>query len=350
MRYLHVGGIVAALVWAIVACAPAASVPTQVPLATTAPTSTPAAVDRNYTVRIGYPATVRDQAAPVGPDLWALNQGLFDAEFKADEIKIQFVPFLAAGPAINEALTGGSLDLGAYAVTPGLLGKASGVKMSLVDVTDASSPAWLLVRGDSPAKKVGDLKGKKVATIKGTFPHRFLLDVLKANGLSGSDIELVNMNFADSEAALTGGQVDAIVSVGVNAYRMMQRGNRSIFSTDDLPSSRGLSVIVANDSFIAAHPTFFARYYRVRAKALEWANANRDAALRQMATASGMGTDAALMAKLYPDLKFNFDLAMTPDILARMKAESSFLQDAGLTRQPVDVDAWISRDVAYKPA
>jgi sulfonate transport system substrate-binding protein len=350
LRYLQFGGLVVAIVGVLLACAPTAPAPGGTTVPTAAPAVTTAPADRNYTVRIGYPATVRDQPAPGGPDVWALNQGLFDAEFKADEIKIQFIPFLAAGPAINEALTAGSLDLGAYAVTPGLLGKASGVKTSLVVVTDASGPGWLLVRGDSPAKKVSDLKGKKIATIKGTFPHRLLLDILKANGMTASDIQLVNMNFADSEAALTGGQVDAIISVGVNAFRMMQQGNRSIFSTDDLPPARGLSVIVANDSFIAAHPSFFARYYRVRAKAIEWANANRDAALEQMAKASGMGTDASLMAKLYPDQKFNFDLAMTPDILGRIKAEDSFLQDAGLTRQPVDVDAWISRAVAYKPS
>ena len=327
--------------------APQATTPATAPAATSAPS---AATDKNYTVRIGYPATVRDQPAPIGPDVWALNQGLFDAEFKADGINFQFIPFLAAGPAMNEAITGGSLDLGTYADTPGVIGKAAGVKMSLVAIANATGPAWLLVRGPSTFQKVADLKGKKVATIKATFPHLFLLDVLKANGMSASDIELVNMNFADSEAALHAGQVDAIVSPGSNALRLRKGGDRSIYSTDDLPSARGLSVIVASDSFIAAHPTFFSRYYRARARAIDWANANHEAALSQLAKASGPNTTPDVISQLYPDPTFPFDLAMTPDLIGRIQGTEAFLREAGLTRQQVDIDAWINKSVALKPS
>lgn len=166
--------------------------------------------------------------------------------------------------------------------------------------------------------------------------------------MSVSDIQLVNMNFADSETALHAGQVDAIISPGSNAYRLMDAKDRSIYSTDDLPSSRALSVIVATNKFIADHPSFFNRYYQVRQKALAWANAHLDEAYSQLATASGPATDAKVIAKLYPGPTLSFDTPITPDLIARLQATGAFLTDNGLARQAVDVPAWINQSVAYK--
>lgn len=66
-------------------------------------------------------------------------------------------------------------------------------------ISNPGWPAWVIVGGSSSVQRVVDLTGTKVATIKATFPHRYLLEALKANGLAPSDIELVNMTIPDSE-------------------------------------------------------------------------------------------------------------------------------------------------------
>ena len=303
--------------------------------------------DSNYNVRIGFPAAVRDSLAPDGPDLWALQLGLFDKEFSADGIKVQYTPFIGAAPAINEAMGAGSLEMTVVADIGALIGKAGGLKTSLTAMGGPEGTAWwLLVSPSSSIYKVADLKGKKVATVKGTLPHFYLLQALKANGLKESDINLISMTMPDSQQALRSGQIDATVLGGWTGAQFVSQGFRAIDSTKETPIGRGTMVIVATDSFIAAHPTFFPRFYKVRQQATDWANANRSAAIEALAKADG-GIDPALEKPLYSD-PFNFDQSLSADILARIKASESFLSGMGLTQNPVDVDAWVNKSVEYQ--
>ncbi len=313
----------------------------------TQPSSRTAPKDGNYSVRIGFPASVRDSIAPDGPDLWALQQGLFEKEFGADGIKVQYVPFIGAAPAINEALAAGSLEMSVIADIGALIGKAGGLKTSLVATGNPEGTSWwLLVSPFSGIKKVADLKGKKVATVKGTLPHFYLLQALKANGLQESDINLINMTMPDSQQALRSGQIDATVMGSWTGAQFLSQGFVAIDSTKETQIGRGTMVIVATDSFIAAHPSFFPSFYKVRQQAADWANANRDAAIDALAKADG-GIDRSLEEPLYAS-PFNFDQSLSPDILVRIKAGENFLTSMGLTKASVDVDAWVNRSVAYQ--
>lgn len=306
-----------------------------------------AAADGNYTVRIGFPALVKDAPAPEGPDLWALEQGFFDREFGKDGIKVEYRSFLGAAPAINEAMAAGSLDMAVIADIGALIGKAAGIKTSLVAMGNPEGiPWWLLVSGSSSINGVADLKGKKVATIKGTLPHFYLLEALKANGLQASDINLINMTGPDSEQALRLGQIDAMVSGTWKSQQLLKEGFRAIDSTRETPIGRGTLVIVATDGFIAAHPTFFPRFFQVRQQASDWANANHDTAIDLIAMAAG-GIDRTLIEPLWP-APFNFDQSLTGDVLERVKAGEKFLRDLALTRNAVDVEGWINQIVAYQ--
>ncbi len=72
------------------------------------------------------------------------------------------------------------------------------------------SGAVIMVKTDSPVKRMTDLKGKRVA-----IPSRFAVDylfvrrLLKQHGMSAADVELVEMNPPDMPAALYAGAVAA---------------------------------------------------------------------------------------------------------------------------------------------
>jgi hypothetical protein len=61
------------------------------------------------------------------------------------EVTLDWEPFLGAGPAINEALIAGSLDVANYADTAGILGRTAGADTSLVAIHDPLIAAWLVV-------------------------------------------------------------------------------------------------------------------------------------------------------------------------------------------------------------
>ena len=310
-------------------------------------TTTASKTDGNYTVRIGFPSAARDTRAPDGPDIWAVDQGLFEKEFSKDGIKVEYTPFLGAAPAINEALAAGSLDMSVVADIGALIGKASGIKTSLVGMGNPDGTSWwLLVSPTSKITKVADLKGKKIATVKATLPHFYLLQALNANGLQAADIELINMTGPDAEQALRAGQIDAAVSGGTTGARLLSQGFKAVDSTKETPIGRGTMVIIATDSFIAAHPSFFPRFFKMRQQATDWANANRDKAIDIIAKSAG-GIDRSLVEPLYP-APFTFNQSLSASVLPRVKEVETFLRDLAITRAQVDVDDWINKTVAYK--
>src|SRR5437588_519426 len=75
-----------------------------------------------------------------------------------------------------------------------------------------SRPEWtaLVTTKDSSISKVADLKGKKVAMVRGTDPHIFAVRALLAAGLSDKDITPVLVQqHADGGNLLIRGDVDA---------------------------------------------------------------------------------------------------------------------------------------------
>ncbi|MGI2336236.1 MAG: aliphatic sulfonate ABC transporter substrate-binding protein [Dehalogenimonas sp.] len=314
---------------------------------TVAPTTATAFKDTNYTVKIGFPTGVKDTVAPDGPDLWVLQKGILEEEFGKDGIKVEYIPFLGAAPAINEALAAGALDMTVIADIGALIGKVSGLETSLVAMGNPDgTPWWLFVSPSSPIKKVTDLKGKKVATVKATLPYFYLLKALEAAGMKESDIQFINMTIPDSEQALRAGQIDAAVSGDWMGVKLLNEGFRAIDSTVQTPVGRGTIVIIARNAFITAHPTFFPRFYKVRQQAVVWANANRDAAFDLLVKNTG-GISRQLLEPLYSN-PFNFDQSLSADVVSRIKQGETFLRDLGITRGPVDVDAWINQSVVYR--
>ncbi|MBX3030844.1 MAG: ABC transporter substrate-binding protein [Chloroflexi bacterium] len=299
-----------------------------------APTLDPA--DTGYTVRIGFPSGNRQATANSPADIWAQHLGLFDQVFGAAGITLQYEPFLGAGPAINEALIGGSLDIAAYADTAGVLGKTAGAETTLVAIDDDGTGAWLVVREASDVQSVADLRGRSVATIKATFPHRFLLTVLEANGLTEDDIVFQNLSLPDSEVALEAEQIDAAVTLGQGAPRLLDRGYRVIADVSEVPEAAGIGVFAATDAFLEAHPSFFPVYLATRDQAIAWANANVDEAYQILAESLQLTPEQVQL--LYPD--FDFPSQLTPEILARIQATDQFLVDQGLAPQAIDVVAW----------
>jgi ABC-type nitrate/sulfonate/bicarbonate transport system substrate-binding protein len=299
-----------------------------------------------YTVRIGFPTGARDTAAPDGPDLWALKNGFFEEEFGASNIKIEYIPFLGAAPAINEALAAGSLDIAVIADIGALIGKAAGLGTSLVAMAAPDgTPWWLVAAPGSTLSSVEELRGKKVATVKATLPHFYLLEALKAHGMTEKDIQFIHMTLPDAEQALRAGHIDAAVTGTWMGVKLLDEGFRVLDSTIETPVGRGTSVIVARDGFIAEHPDFFSLFFQARQRGLDWANDNRDAAFDLLSANAG-GIPRALLEPIYAD-PFHYDMTLNQDVLARIDLGGQFLLDLGITRNPVDVAAWIDLAVAY---
>lgn len=112
-------------------------------------------------------------------------------------------------PELKEAFMGGSLQA-AYILAPMLMDIVDqGIGAKVVALGHRSG-AVIMVKKDSPAKNLGDLRGQRVA-----IPSRFAVDHLYVRrlmaqyGLRDGDLTLVEMAPPDMPAALFAGSVEA---------------------------------------------------------------------------------------------------------------------------------------------
>lgn len=160
-----------------------------------------AAAGAAETVNVGYLHTLA-----VDGQFWiAMEKGYFQEE----GLEMKPVVFTSGIP-LMQALSGGSLDVAIMgAVISNFPSQGVGKIFLLNDIE--YDTAKLYVRPESGVSAIKDLKGKRIATVKGTTAHVFLHNALKANGLDSSkDVELVSMDMAGAVAAFISGAVPVI--------------------------------------------------------------------------------------------------------------------------------------------
>ncbi len=74
----------------------------------------------------------------------------------ADGIRVEWVFFKGAGPAVNEALTNRQLEVAFQDDLPSIIGRAAGLKTKLIAAIGMRSNIYLAVSPDSPIQRVED--------------------------------------------------------------------------------------------------------------------------------------------------------------------------------------------------
>jgi sulfonate transport system substrate-binding protein len=211
------------------------------------------------------------------------DKGWVEQEFAKDGIAVRWVLSLGSNKAI-EFLNARSIDFGSTAGSAALLAKINGSPIKAIYIY--SKPEWtaLVTKGDSPIRKVEDLKGKRVAVTRGTDPYIFLLRTLAQHGLTERDIRPVLLQHQDGRTALEQGQVDAWAGLDpMMAQTEVEQGSRLFFRNADLNTYGFLNV---REAFATENPEITRRLLATYEKGRRWAVANPDELKRIIATAA----------------------------------------------------------------
>ncbi len=153
-----------------------------------------------------------------GPIIIAQENGYFAEQGLDVEI---IAPADPADPP--KLVAAGKGDL-AVSYQPSLhLQVAEGLPLKRVGTLVATPLNCLLVLKDGPIKNIADLKGRKVGFSVAGVEEALLGTILKNNGLSLANVELVNVNWSLSPA-LMAKQVDAVIG----AYRNFELNQMEI--------------------------------------------------------------------------------------------------------------------------
>ncbi|HEY8612225.1 MAG TPA: ABC transporter substrate-binding protein, partial [Roseomonas sp.] len=123
--------------------------------------------------------------------------------------RIAWSEFPSAAPLI-EALNAAAIDTGLVGDAPFTFGAAAGVPIKAIAATRENRGGLaIMVPKESPVQSIQDLRGKRIATGRGSIGHQIVLAALETAGLPLDAVRLVFLLPADAKAAYASGAVDA---------------------------------------------------------------------------------------------------------------------------------------------
>lgn len=271
---------------------------------------------------------------PGGAEGWGLYKGIIQEELKQygiTEVKLTGFP---NGPDQTESLISGRLDFGSLGDTPAIIAYASGAKTRLIAQTSAHTVGYLIGKKDGP-KTVQDLKGKTIAIQKGSFMHRYVVGLLKQEGVT--DYKLVHMLIPDATAALARGDVDATTNNGVAALKQIEQGYTHLDDASTHPDLLGSSATVVSEEYLAKFPDFPKVWNAAREKALADLKQHEDEYYEFLAEIGDTTPELAKQVNPISDIK---DTAFTEDGTKLLEGTKNFLVEEKLAKKDFNISDW----------
>ncbi|QWW18689.1 ABC transporter substrate-binding protein [Schaalia sp. 19OD2882] len=200
-----------------------------------------------------------------------------------------------ADEGLFTALVSGQEDLVLASGDEVLQARDSELDLVSVGAYYHSHPARVIVKADSAIKELSDLKGKRIG-VPGEYGSNwyYLLAVLKSLDLDSSDVQVVSIGYTQ-QAALTQGQVDAVIGFVNNDLVQLERSGMTVRTLGPDQNTVPLvsASLVTTRSFAEAHPDLVRSVVSATRGGVEVALADPEAVLAATTTRDPSLTGAA---------------------------------------------------------
>jgi len=196
--------------------------------------------------------------------------------YKEKGLDVQITQF-RGGPATQEALASGAVDISTIAPGAAALAMAKGVQEMIVSLSVPPTPQgwYILVPNASPIKSMSELNGKTVGvTQKGSLTDFW---VQRAATKAGIKVQTVPLGAPAVMPALKAKQVDAAILWPIFSYKGIADGD--FRSLDDLGATMEPSVSegwAATADLIDKHPAVLHRWLEANAKTIIYMQTHED--------------------------------------------------------------------------
>jgi len=279
------------------------------------------------------------------PVIIAYEKGFLRDEL-GDSIKID-IPYFSNGPAQNEAIKAGRIDIGNMGDLPTIQLWANDTDIQIISflsiIKDGNS---LVANKQSGIKTLADLKNKKIATQFGSNGHKTALRFLGSQGLNANDVDLVNLQRAESITALKLGVVDATILDVLNLAQTLSENENIIEISKSKNYDNIISVSFVRTEYAQENPKIVSGYLKALKKANDWIAKNNDEAIQIVA--KFMNSNDTTGAKLYLESRI-WPVAANQELIDILNDTISFCSEQGMiTRNDLDaknlvVDTYIKQ-------
>jgi taurine transport system substrate-binding protein len=182
--------------------------------------------------------------------------------FNKEGLDVTLIRF-NAGPPFFAAFQSGSIDVGFIGIPPAVTAIAQGIPVKVVAIeNEAGGAEGLVARKDSGIKSLKDLRGKKVATRRGSSAYSALLAGLKQAGMTQADIQLVDLDVSALMPAFQKGDVDAAWYWEPWMGLLKRNGGHVVVTDRDIKMPVGI-VWVARDQWLQKNGEAMQRLLRI---------------------------------------------------------------------------------------
>ncbi len=302
------------------------------------------AADVPSVIRIGSPelGVGGKSATGTGAASVVQHQKWLEQEFAKDGIKVEWVFFRGAGPAVHEAVSAKQLDFFYLGDLASVIGKARGLPSKFIFPTARGTNSYLATAPGVEVKTAADLKGLKISVLKGTAYQRPFDHLLASAGLTEKDVKLINLDWPSSKAALVAKEIDATFG-GSDLFLLKDKGVNIPLSTKGRgPEFKIDAGFLATEDFITKYPAITARVVKQLVRAAHWSSEekNREAFIKLAVENSGH-PEVSLRAEYEGEaLKSRFSPLIDDDLIADYQRVVDEGLKLGLIRQGYNVNEW----------
>jgi aliphatic sulfonates family ABC transporter substrate-binding protein len=215
--------------------------------------------------------------------------------FEKAGLEAELVKF-TAGPPQFAAYRSESIDAGLFGTAGFVVGLSQGLDLKNFYIQIVSAHAdGLVVRPDSGIASLKDLKGKKIAYLRGTSAHLGLVTALGKAGLAPSEVQMVTMDITNMVPAFSAKDIDGAYAWEPWISKMEAAGGKVVTRTAEL----GLHTSdhwVVREKWAKANPEGMRRLIRVVDLAYEAFKRDPTTAIR--ATAENLGVTEAVARRI----------------------------------------------------
>ena len=262
------------------------------------------------------------------------------------DVKFEWFDYVAS----MDAFAAGKIDLVGMTNGDTLVTGSTGAKSVIFLLNDYSNGNDMIIAKPG-ITSVKQLKGKKIGVEVGFVSHLLLLNALEKNGMTETDVELVNVPTNETPQVLASGQVDAIVAWQPSSGIALQQvpGSKAIYTSADEP---GLiyDVYAASPNVYATRKDDLKKILKVWYKTVDYFYdpKTREDAIKIMASRVGLqpeeykqfvgGTKILTLkeAKQYIDGAEGFK-----SVTGSTKISDEFNVDNKVYSKPEDIDSYI---------
>lgn len=267
-----------------------------------------------------------------------------EQEFAKKNIKVEWLFFKGAGPAINEGFANNQVDFAVLGDFPAIIAKAAGLDTQLLLAGGRASTSYLAARSDVNIKKLSDLKGKRVAFLRGGADELGFIAALQSQGLTTKDIRIINLDFGATTSALVAKRIDA--SWGPLFFGLRDKGivKLPVNSNQLNGAGSGLGVVVGRTAFIKAYPEETQQLINQIVRGAHWLSQEKNRESQIALSANQSSLPASLFREILEgtNLKFSNSPLFDPYYVNQLQRKVNLAKQNNLIRNHVNVKSWVN--------